>query len=369
MTKLILSLCSCLLLFLQSPECVNRSSLKNFDAKIAKIKANQDAVVNIVWLGDSLTVQDYTTQALRSDLWRELGDASVGFVRFDGSGWPYYSIVHSTGTWIERYQEASALGLHINDSTSSEIGASKTASINGIYNVDSITIHYIRQPGGGKFRYKVDEGKWKKIKTKGQDTTLETKRIDGLSVANHTLTVEVKSGKVTLIGADFQLGNRGAKVHMIGNTGSRAWQWTKVNPAVWQQGLAALNPTVVVLQFSTNEQSLLEFPPSLVASYRTLISWIRLAAPDADIILTTDPDTAQSGKPAYASTSEYSAAIRELAAELNLGFVDFCAHLGPYEQANAAAHYSDSVHVTESGGKILADFVKGYLNNECARSD
>jgi hypothetical protein len=90
-----LFLCFCLTAFAQSsPECLNRDRLANFDAQAGKIKANRDGVINIVWLGDSLTTQDLTTQPLRTALWDKLGNASLGFVRFDSSGYPYYSIVH-----------------------------------------------------------------------------------------------------------------------------------------------------------------------------------------------------------------------------------------------------------------------------------
>lgn len=349
------------------PQCLNRGRLARFDELSTKIKSGQDEIINVVWLGDSLTTQDRMTEPLRQMLHAQYGDASVGFVRFDSSGYPYLTIVHSTGEWSERYQQPEALGLHINDSTSSEKGASKSAFINGNYSVDSITIHYIKQPGGGTFRYRIDEGKWHKVKTKAGNVRLVTKTIDGLPVANHSVTVEVVKGLVTVIGADFQKGNKGARVHMVGNTGSHAWQWAKVNPEVWQQGLAALNPTIVGLQFSTNEQSLLESPASLVDSYRTLVSWIRLAAPNAGIILTTDPDTAQSGQPAYWSTTEYSAAVRSLALELNVGFLDFCSYLGPYAEANAAGLYDDTVHVSPAGGQILAEFVASYLNRECGQ--
>jgi lysophospholipase L1-like esterase len=359
-----LLLCS-LQVFVQSPECINRQSLNGYDAQVGKIKAKQDAVVNIVWLGDSLTVQEFITEALRRDLHDQFGDAGVGFIRFDSSGYPISTIVHSKGLWTERYQSPDALGLHISDSTSSERGASKWAFINGFYNVDSITIHYIRQPGGGKFRYRVDDGKWKKVKTKGQTLQLGTRQID-LPSANHSLTVEVLKGTVTLVGADFQLGSKGVKLHMIGNTGSKASQWAQVNADLWQQGLAALNPNLVVIQFSTNEQSQLETPALMVAAYRTLISRIRAAAPTADVLLTTDPDTANSVNPAYLPTSAYRDAVRELALSLGVGFVDFYERLGPYADANARGLYLDPVHPNQAGGKMLADFVRSYLNKECA---
>jgi lysophospholipase L1-like esterase len=366
MRKILLALCClCLTVSAQSlPQCVNRDRLQSFDAQTSNLKANQDGIINVVWLGDSLTTTETTTEPMRRLLHARYGDAGVGFVRFDSSGYPYNTIVHSTGEWGERYQRPEALGVHINDSTSSEPGASKSAFINGTYNVDSITIHYIKQPKGGKFRYRIDGGKWHKVKTKG-NLRLATKTIDELSVANHSVTVEVVKGPVTVIGADFQIGQHGAKVHMFGNTGSRASQWVKVNSEIWQQGLKALNPTLVALQFSTNEQSWLESPETLVASYRTLISWIRLAAPDADILLTTDPDTANSVNPACWPTSEYSNAVRQLAESEGVGFLDFCAHLGPYAEGNAAGYYTDTVHLTNAGGQILAEFVAAYLNREC----
>jgi lysophospholipase L1-like esterase len=124
---------------------------------------------------------------------------------------------------------------------------------------------------------------------------------------------------------------------------------------------------VVGLQFSTNEQSLLESPAEFVDSYRTLISWIPLAAPNADIILTTDPDTANTINPVFHPTSEYAAAIRNLATELHVGFLDFCAHIGPYAPTLEAGLYDDTVHVSPSGGQRLAEFVLSYLNRECGQ--
>jgi lysophospholipase L1-like esterase len=364
MIKIMLLVC----LFLAAPhfpECLNRESLKNYDQRVSKIKAGQNSIINIVWLGDSLTQMEFITHSLRTRLQSQLGNAGMGFIRFDSSASVIFTVVSSSGQWAERDQSPAALGLHINDSTSSEPRARKKIELKSDIAVDSITIHYIRQPTEGKFRYRIDDGPWHKVKTKGKEVALATKQID-LSPEYHILTVEVVSGTVTLIGADYQLGDRGVKVHMIGNTASRASEWAKVDPVIWQQGLAALNPALVVIQFSTNEQSLLESPASLVAAYTALISRIRAAAPQAGILLTTDPDTANSVNPSYWPTSAYSDAVRGLAVSLDVGFIDFYREMGLYASANERGLYGDTVHVSEAGGRILADSVSSYLNKECA---
>jgi lysophospholipase L1-like esterase len=359
MLLLVLLLCP----VIQNPHCFNRNSLTNYDAKISRIKGDKNAVANIVWLGDSLTVQEFTTAPLRSRLQSEFGNAGLGFIRFDSSGYPTGAGVTSFGVWKERDELPSASGLHVDDSTSSEKGARKIVYTGPGYDIDSINLVYIKQPTKGAFRYKIDDGEWYKVKTKGK-LKIAAKHIQ-VEPGNHFLTVEVVNGTVTLIGADYGLGNRGVKLHMIGNTGSKASQWAGVDATLWQQGLAALNPTVVVIQFSTNEQSQLESPAVMIEAYKVLISRIRAAAPDADIILTTDPDTAHSANPVFHSTKEYSDTVKELAATVGIGFMDFYGALGSYRDANIQGFYDDIVHPSRAGGRMLADAVYQYLNGGC----
>jgi lysophospholipase L1-like esterase len=321
-----------------------------------------------LWLGDSLTVQEFITGPLRQDLIAQYGNAGVGWNAFyTGGGWPLNMTMVSQGTWTERDQVPGAFGLNAYDCNTTDTATPASRTLTGAASVsDRIVFHYIKQPGGGSLRYRVDAGSWTTISTANATTVPATITISGLPLANHDFTVEIVTAGtagISPLGADFQIGKPGVRFHMMGNTGSRLSQWAAQNGAIQQQIIAALAPDLVGIQFSTNEQSNLESPPSMVAAYTTMIGRSRAAVPNVDIVLATDPDTANSSNPSFTPTVEYSVAVQDLARSLGVGFMDFYKVMGDYPSANALGLYGDTVHPNAAGGKALADFVYGYIND------
>jgi lysophospholipase L1-like esterase len=344
-----------------------RYLLRNFAAQVSKIRSGANAVANVVYIGDSLVVQERYTRSLRLMLQAQLGAAGIGFVRFDSSGWPIGSATSSSGTWTEHYQLSSALGLHISDSTSSDTAtpASKTIFGSDIFATE-IVIHYIKKTGGGSFRYRVDAGSWTTINTSNASTILTTEVVSGLTYGVHQLKVEVTSAGTTgvsVIGADYHVGGRGLRLHMVGNTGSTTAQWASVEATLWQDSLAALDPHLVFIQFSTNDQSQLASVASVQANFVTLINRVRAAVRLADIVILSDVPTSNDGNPSFTDTSVYSEALQDVARNLGVAFVDFPKWMGAFDDAHDRGLMDDGAHPSTAGGQLLADALYAFINN------
>ena len=345
-----------------------RYLLRDIAAQMGKYRYDGSGLSTIVYIGDSLVQEEFYTNPLRLMLQAQFGYGGIGFVRFDSTGYPIGAAVSTAGTWTERNQSPSALGLHLNDSTSSDTATPASKTISGsACNFDTAVIHFIKKSGGGSFEYRFNNtGSWTAVSTSNATTVFATVTTT-VAYGNNVLNVRISSAGttgVTLIGADLQAGTTGLRLHMIGSTGSTSSQWVAVGAQTWQDGLAALNPNLVFVQFSTNDQSL-QIPTSTVqGNFTTLFNRIRTAASRADLVFLSDVPTSNDADiVSYIPTATYSNAIHDTARTLGVSFFDLPKIFESYTNANARGLMDDGAHPSRAGGRLLADYLYGFINN------
>jgi predicted nucleic acid-binding protein len=134
-----------------------RAALKNWDACTAGLQVNGSGVCNWLWIGDSWTNNGMITEQLRSSLQTTYGNAGPGYFTLDT--WyntpPTGVTLTSAGTWTDTIGSSGAgIQAASTNSTDTATPGSKTMTAT----MTTFKLHYLMQPGGGSFTYKVDSG-------------------------------------------------------------------------------------------------------------------------------------------------------------------------------------------------------------------
>lgn len=332
-------------------------------AKIETATSGEQAVLAV--LGDSWVNNGYITKPLNSYLQTTYGTAGPGYVGIGmNHGYPDSSLaaLTRTGTWTDRDNSDSPVGkgVDIAEANSSDTSTPAQASIVGTYH--TAAIHYLKQSGGGDFRYRVDGGSWTTVATSNVTDLYSTVSITGLSTAVHTLDIQVlnaSSAGVTLFGVDLQRTTLGCRVHTLGNPGATAAQYASQNSTLWAAAWTALAPTAVAVLLGTNDMSGNVAPSTFGGSIDTLCTRIQAAVPLADIILLSPADNGLAGK-TY-TVSQYRDELRNAAVRNGALFIDTYRTIGGYTNGNSRSLYLNSSHLNANGGQAAADAIARRL--------
>lgn len=327
-------------------------------AQIERSATDEQAILAVI--GDSWVRNTYITVPITEWLEYVYGDAGDGYVGIGMShGAPTTNVTYArVGTWIDRDNGASpvARGVDIADATSTDTSTPAKVTIVGTNN--AFVIHYIKQPSGGSFRWRIDAGSWTTVATANATEIYATETISGLSTASHTLEIEVSvagSSGVTLLGVDCQRTGNGVRVHRLGNGGATAAQYIAADATLWQDGLIALAPTSVVLLLGTNDQAFNVAPATFGASIDTIVGRISAALPLADVILLSPADNGLTGK-TYMVT-QFRDELKAAARRNNCVFIDTYTPIGSYANGNSRGLYENTSHLNEIGGQVVADAI------------
>jgi lysophospholipase L1-like esterase len=343
-----------------------RYFLRNLQSIIAKIRTGNNAVANIVWLGDSIGQIGYVYNPLMAALKAILGDAGVGFLRFDVSNAVYGTAGGVTGTWVETTRDGAARGIQCASINSTVVNS--TASIAGSSCIaTSIDVIYVKQSGGGTFEVSIDGGAYAhSTSTANASLDIGVLSITGLTYGQHDVTVKVTaagSSGVGLTGANFKIDDvPGVRSHLAANTGSLASQFAAMNATTFENGLLALDGTLFMLEWGHNEAGAVTPIADYVATLQTIIDRIRAKLPLADILLVaTDKGTAL---PAGTQMIDYALAVLDLArANDNVAYVDWYKWMGDWDDADARGLFDDAAHPSLAGGRVLADQTMAFLGD------
>lgn len=285
-------------------DTLGRATLTDFDAAIARIEGGVSGAQCVVaCIGDSWFERLLSTggivQALRTLLIAKWGDAGLGWVDFlscAASTTGTYSLgwtLTKAGTWVPDDQTVNSHGVGIGHMTTSDIATPASFTLASGGNVNGMVLQYYKQIGGGTFRHKMDAGGFTTVDTDAA-VGIGTVTYTGLSTAAHTLLAETTvagSQGLMLIGADLKLDAAGVRVHKIGNGGASSADYTQVDATIWQAGLAALAPNLVIVLLGTNDKTANMVPGTFATNLHTMVSRIRAAVPLASILFVSPADT------------------------------------------------------------------------------
>ncbi len=334
-------------------------------AQVTMQTAPTQAVIAV--FGDSWVENQRITTPLTTSLKEHYGDGGAGYIGIGrNSGAPDVdgTTYQRTGVWKDCDQTTGSRGVTIADATSKDIANPGTVTITSI--ATSFTIHYLVQPGGGEFRYRVDDGGWQTVATTGAYQKTGLAYVSDLAPESHTLTIEVSvagSVGVTLMGVDSRIEHQGGvRLHRLGNGSLTTTQAASVDLRIWREQIAALAPDIVIVLLGTNDMNEGSDPAIVGFELMTLVRSIRAAVPDVDIVLAAPSDNGINGRP-Y-TIPEYNDTIRYVARTMKTGFFDGYVLFGPFQKAYNQGYYKDILHLSRRGGALYAETLRERLLSE-----
>lgn len=392
---------------------VPAGELDRFYAALDRAERHEpDGRVLITVFGDSHTAGDQLTGLLRRQLGARFGKGGRGVVLAGRPPIRHYYVREvgyaSTGKWAAELVGArdatppfGLAGTRVHaDRTSAEAWVE---SCNGCSTelVDRFDVFYLRTRASGRLAFRVDSGRWGKIPTRLAATAPRDLQAAVLKVpaktGHHRLSLRpAGGGPVELFAVALERTGPGVVVDGLGVVGRRLGHlrngdWDNV---IGPQ-LAARGPSLVVLQYGTNEADDAKLDLALVArQYDEVIALIKTWAPDAAILVLGPPDLQKRAagkacdrrKPPLVPTlplppecewhtpANLPAVVeveRAAAARNQVAFYDTLAALGGVEQMDSMLHldpplaFTDHVHFTQAGYEhwgqgVLDQLMAGY---------
>ncbi len=246
--------------------------------------------VSIIQIGDSHIQADISSATTRSLLQYDYGDAGRGLVaplKMSGTNQPTDYTFQSTGSWTPAKLMSSNwrhtmgfTGTSIRPVTSTSSLTIATGARDDYEPFSSVTIFH-----NGKLTVKSVKG--------DEGNVLDTRVIPSrdytqiiLPSPQTSVTVSFASaGDLTVYGASLSGDRPGLFYHAIGNNGATYETYNRIGNV--GQGIAPLNPSLVILSLGTNEAFGRLDQAAFIRSIDRLVNNIRSANPQAVIMLTT----------------------------------------------------------------------------------
>lgn len=331
---------------------MNRSTLTQFDTALA-------TTATIAVVGDSMVRNERIIGPLRTALRAQYGNAGDGWLSAAFGSPLATSTLTRSGTWTVSDQVATSVGIDAAHVTSTD--AATPARITTTSTADAMELHYLKQPGGGDFRYQVDGGAWTTVNTANATSVFASVDLSALGTGEHTLTVEVTSAGVagvTIMGVDARVTSDGVILHNVGNGSTAADDYLDLDATIWQDGIAALNPDLVMILLGPNDRGGGVVPDTFAARVKAIAARVTAAVPTADIVFISPTDQSSA---ATIPMWDYGYAEQHFAAAFGAGFVNTYDRIGSYATANDLGYYADTTHLSDSGGALVADELADYL--------
>ena len=335
--------------------------------------------VRVLQFGDSHTAADIFTGEMRAQLQQQFGDGGLGF-QFAGHPFAGYHLAGSSrtqsGGWVTEGNRFTALG-------NGDLGlgglsietASAGQSITLETHCDSLQLHYLRQPGGGRLQFR-DNGNPVAVVPTANDVS-EAADATGVTSRAGTFAYACGAGQhdfefTTLDAAPVKLfgivtEQPGATYECLGINGAVAPLMLRWDQPLFTDYLRQREPDLIVLAYGTNEAGIsaehLEDYPAKLAK---ILAILHRTAPQASVLLLGPADRAvASGRGRHMAwhpmlgTSRIIAMQQAACQAHGCAFWDTRRRMGGFGsmQQWVAAGWAqpDRTHLTGTGYRALAD--------------
>lgn len=333
-----------------------------------------DALRKVVFFGDSLwtKLNDMKTRIEGTDTIR-----GYGYVNFRDNGlWklPLIRMEISGATLVDSQDSAENWGIQgecLDLSSTGTIDVWNMGTPSDDWREDlrfnSASIYFLKQSGGGSFRWNVDGGDWTTVDTDNASTELgvELITISG-ELDDHTVYIEGVSGTCRMFGMrTWDEASSGVVFDYVHVGGSAAQEWEAYGQYNYAM-LADVDPDKIFVWLAFNDRPLLRTKEQFKSDMESIISDLKTHCPNADIIMLTHHDAGAGANYDEQYTvydddiDEYDDAIREMQiADSTLSVIDID-HVAydRYYGRNTEIIYSDAVHYSITGGP---NFVNPYI--------
>lgn len=249
-------------------EAAPGEALASFHAALRRLERGEepDGKVRVAMYGASGTAADLSVGYVRTYLQARFGDGGPGFVPLVPlSRWYRHNEVRveASSGWRKEHAQISRgrqdghyglLGASFTATASrrwAEVRPKeRSSSCEGLAHVD---LYYLRQPGGGSFRVRVDGGSPQTVSTAADELGPGYHPME-LPPGPHTLRIEtIDDAEVRVFGVVLERPEPGVVVDVLGIDGTRGRNHLTWNEALWVDNLKRRAFDLYTLSYGTNE--------------------------------------------------------------------------------------------------------------------
>lgn len=230
---------------------------------------------------------------------------------------------------------------------------------------DTARVLYLKEPGGGSFKFKVNN----ELDAAAVTINTGTVNADGSGGAVTTATIGffdypnaaggpagvrgfAFTGVATIFAADFRLSRnpRGYRQGYLARGSATLQQFAASNMTSYQAWIAALAPAAMIPNLGMNDRGT-RSAAQHEADLTTIIQAARAGAPDMPVLIVMSNEAQD-----YATTNQkdYAQAKKNVARTLDCAYYDERSVLGDYTRATAAGLMADGVHPNLKGNRRRA---------------
>ncbi len=297
-------------------------ALDPFYASLARtLRKEPGAVTRILHYGDSVIAGDLISGTMRRRLQERFGDAGHGFILI-ANPWEWYfqnDIAHTasdgwsanklTGPWPDDH----VFGLGgVSFHTREVATAFFSTRADGDYGrkVSRFDLFYMEQPRGGTVLLSATGRPQERLSTRSDPSdggTGPRVRVKSVSIDDGAGSLSLRAlgdGDVRVFGVALERDRPGIVYDALGAHAARASFWSAEDSADWAAEMALRKPSLVMLQFGTNESEDTTIKAETYAPvFATLIDEVRKAAPGVPILVVSPLDRAIKGSDGELKTS------------------------------------------------------------------
>ncbi len=353
----------------------------SFRTALNELRAGQrKEPVRVLWLGDSHTSADFTTDVVRGALWQRYGVGGPGFVRLGVQPYRHARVrLEHGGRWQRRPEQPSRRSLVADGvfglcgmRSVPEAGAWASVKLRGSDLAADAEVRFTllyRLPKGAELGVRLGK------KSLVLDETTEGFEPPGSSIRRVLLTglaadelrVERRAGAPEVFGVYVEGSEPGVVLDTCGIEGARVATALAWDESAWQAEVRARRPDLLVLAFGTNEAfddgRVERYGPELVE----LVRRVRAASPQTACWIFGPPDAADREGGTKARVLDVTAVQRRAAEELGCGFVSGLdlmggeGSFGSWMSQDPPLARRDRIHLTPPGYERLGTAAVDWL--------
>ncbi len=351
-------------------------SLDPFFAKLWTLQQHaQPEVVTVLHYGDSPTTADLITGDIREILQERFGDAGHGF-NLGAKPWAWYghrNVDISDKGWASSQKDATGVGkmkqavYGLGGATfSGGDGAQTTYTLKDAAGAPAtaVDVQYLATPGGGSFTVSAGSDVVATVLTDGPEA-VPSSHLAVLPAGTTTVKLAVTSGTVKLFGVDFRRGDRGVVYDSLGLNGATTTVLSRTfDPDAWKAELQHAKPSLIVINYGTNESQFGGLVTTLDKELRLAIDKARAAAPGVPVLIMSPMDRGEHGGLNEIHTNpaipQIVAIQQKVAADTHCAFFNTFAAMGGdgtmarWYAAKPRLITADLIHPTPDGAVIVA---------------
>ena len=336
--------------------------------------------LRLSFFGASHTGGDWWTGRIRRILQDRWGDRGHGFVLpaalYSGYRANDVNLCRTSGwqaDWAgkRRSHDDGLLGfagMSVSSSDPEDFGWVQTTETNKHgRRVGYFDLYTLGQPEGGTLAYVVDEAEARTLSTKAAEPMLQRTRL-AVSDGAHRLAVgPAGDGEVRIFGVSMERDAPGVIVDAMGIRGRQAKTWLDWDWDLAGQGIATLDPDLVVLAYGTNEAANTRYT---MDEYRedlhAVLGRMRSAVPWSTACILVGPsdrvkDRGRGRYSVWSRTADVAQVQREVAPLHGCAFWDWQGAMGgpgsmlTWRMQDPPLAARDLIHHSKAGYELIAD--------------